>query len=285
MDDLSIVDTHVHLWDVEHLPYSWLEDLPSLNRTYGLDEYTESVGAAPIEKLVFVECTESFDDEASRAEVQWVSSLADQDARIQGIVAHASLEKGRDAQDHLDWLAERPLVKGVRRILQEEPSSFFDRPAFIEGVRMLAEYDFSFDLTVRAPQLPDAIDLVDRCPDVTFVLDHLGKPRIRERAFDPWNRHLAALAERPNVVCKLSGVLTEADPETWTEEDVRPYLEQAIAQFGVDRVLFGGDWPVLRLAADMPTWLGVVETVLREHSPPETRALMRSNAERIYQLA
>ena len=285
MDVTDLVDSHVHLWDVEHLPYAWLEDHPPLNRTHDLDAFDRATDTVPVDTFVFVECTESFDDTVSRREVEWASALAEEDPRLAGIVAHASLEKGDRVRKHLDWLAERPLVTGVRRLLQEEPVAFFAQPEFRDGVRALANYDFSFDLTVRAPQLPAAIELVDACPDVQFVLDHLGKPRIRDGAFDPWAQILAALAERPNVVCKLSGVLTEADPEAWTVDTVRPYIEEALAQFGAERVLFGGDWPVLRLAADYPTWVDVLETVLNRASTTEKMALFRGTAERVYGLA
>lgn len=285
MTELPIVDTHVHLWDLDRLAYPWLEGLPRLHQTHGLEDYDEAVGDAPIESFVFVECTESLDDETSRDEVRWVSSLAAQDERLQGIVAHASLERGMGTEEHLEWLAQRPLVEGVRRLLQDEPAAFFHRSDFIDGVQMLSSYDLSFDATVRAPQLPPLIDLVDACPDVAFVLDHIGKPNIRAGTLDPWREHLAELAERPNVVCKLSGVLTEADPENWTLDRVRPYLEHALECFGVDRVLFGGDWPVLRPAADYPTWLDVFGTIVQEYSPSEKRAIFRSNAERVYELA
>ncbi|MFB6248747.1 MAG: amidohydrolase [Salinibacter sp.] len=284
MDVTDLVDSHVHLWDVEHLPYPWLEAHPPLNRTHDLGAFDRATETVPVDTFVFVECTEAFDDDVSRREVAWASALAEEDPRLAGIVAHASLERGTPVREHLDWLGDRPLVTGVRRLLQDEPATFFAQPDFRDGVRALADYDFSFDLTVRAPQLPAAIDLVDACPDVQFVLDHLGKPRIREGAFDRWARRLAALAERPNVVCKLSGVLTEADPEAWTIEEVRPYIEEALAQFGADRVLFGGDWPVLRLAAEYPTWVDLLESVLEGASAAETTALFRSTAERVYEL-
>lgn len=280
----SIVDTHVHLWDLDRLPYPWLQDLPLLHETHGLDDYDEAIGEARVKHFVFVECTESLDDETSRDEVRWVSSLAQQDDRLQGIVAHASLEEGREARDHLEWLAQRPLVKGVRRLLQDEPDRFFRRSSFVEGLQMLPAFNLSFDVTVRAPQLPDVIDLVDQCPDVRFVLDHIGKPNIREGRLDPWREHLASLAERSNVVCKLSGVLTEADLEGWTPDGVRPYLEHALECFGVDRVMFGGDWPVLRLAADYPTWLDVLEPVLQDYSEAERGEILSSNAKRMYGL-
>lgn len=284
MNDIPIIDSHVHLWDLEQMEYPWLEDLSQINETHRLEEYDDAIGNAPVEALVFVECTVSFDNDISREEVQWVSSLAEQDERIQGIVAHASLDKGRSGRDHIEWLAQQPLVKGVRRILQDEPDTFLERPDFVEGVRMLAEYDFTFDLTVRGSQLPSVIDLVDACPDVDFVLDHIGKPNIREQAFTPWSTNLSALAERPNVFCKLSGVLTEADPEDWTKEGVRPYINHAVESFGFDRLMFGGDWPVIRLAADYTTWLEALAEILQQHTEEEKRRLFQRTAERVYRL-
>lgn len=284
MIDLPITDTHVHLWDVERTTYSWLSDLPLLHETHGVEEYDDATGDAPIETIVFVECTESFDDEESREEVRWVSSLAETDERIQGIIAHASLEKGQEARPHLDWLAQNPRVKGVRRLLQDESEAFFERKDFIEGVQLLEEYGLTFDITVRAHQLPAVIDLVDQCPGVSFVLDHLGKPNIEDGLFDTWSTHLTSLAERQNVTCKLSGVLTEADPETWTPVEIRPYLEHALDCFGVDRLMFGSDWPVVRLAADYPTWLDLLDTTLHGISRSEKRELFHSTPKRIYQL-
>lgn len=285
MSDRSLVDTHVHLWDLDRLPYAWLEEFPTINETHDLDDYDRAIGEVTVESLVFVECTESFDDTTSREEVRWVQSLAQDDDRIEGIVAHASLEKGAAARGHLDWLAQRPLVKGVRRILQDEPADFCLRSEFIEGVRTLPEYGFTFDLTVRAPQLSNVIQLVDRCPGVDFVLDHIGKPDILGGRMDPWRGQMAALADRPNVACKISGVLTEADPEGWTIETVRPYVEHALTCFGMDRVMFGGDWPVVRLAAGYTTWLDVLEACVQSYSEAETRKLFRDNAERIYRLS
>jgi L-fuconolactonase len=284
MKDLSIADTHVHLWNLDRAAYPWLEDLPKLNTTHGLTEYHAAIGDAPVDKMVFVECTVTFDDAKSRAEVEWVESLAEQDSRLQGIVAHASLEQGEAVRPHLEWLSQRPLVKGVRRLLQNEDNSFFRRPSFVEGVQTLAEFGFSFDLTVRASQLPAVIDLVDQCPEVKFVLDHIGKPDIQEEKLKEWSTSLEALADRPNVTCKISGVLTEADLEAWSFEDVEPYLDHALNCFGSDRVMFGSDWPVVRLAATYPTWLDVLESVLQGYSTVEKRKLFRTNAERVYQL-
>lgn len=278
----SLIDTHVHLWEPDRLPYAWLEAFPALNRPHGLTEYREATDAADVGGMVFVECTESFDDTVSKQEVEWVQSLAEDEDRLQAIVAHASLEKGAEARSHLDWLSDQPLVTGVRRIVQDETPEFLTHDDFVEGVQLLGGYDFSFDLTVQSHQLEAAVELVDRCPNVQFVLDHLGKPTIRDGEWTAWADAIVTLADRENVVCKLSGVLTEADLDSWTYEDVAPYLEHAVMCFGRNRILFGGDWPVLRLAADYPTWLDVMHRFVEDELVVERERLFWKNAERVY---
>lgn len=285
MSTLSVIDTHVHLWEVDRFGYEWLEEFPLLNQAHGLDDYTRVTENVSVDGMVFVECTESFDDRVAREEVQWVQSLADRDERIQGIVAHASLEKGGASRDHLNWLTEQPLVTGVRRILQDDPPEVLLDGDLVEGIRLLSNYDFPFDLTVTAPQLEHVIELIDRCPEVQFVLDHLGKPAIREGRLDPWRTHVERLAEREHVACKLSGVLTEADLDAWTPDDITPFIDHALECFGPDRLLFGGDWPVLRLAADYPTWADLVETTIQTYSETERRKIFRETAERVYDLS
>jgi len=285
MSSLSLLDAHVHLWEIDRFEYEWLESFPRLNQSHGIDDYTDAIGDVTVDDLVFVECTEAFDDVVARKEVQWVQSLAGDDERIRGIVAHASLEKGAASREHLDWLGEQPRVVGVRRLLQHDPADVMLQSEFVEGVRLLREYDFSFDVTVTADQLEHVIELVDRCPDVQFVLDHLGKPALREGRMDPWRSYLNRLAEREHVACKLSGLLTEADLDAWTSEDVRPFVEHALECFGPDRLLYGGDWPVLRLAADYPTWVDLLETMLSACTDAERRSIFRGTAERIYALS
>lgn len=284
MSTPSLLDAHVHLWEVDRFSYEWLEDLPVLDHTHGLDEYTRATEAVSVDGMVFVECTESFDDQVARKEVEWVQSLATEDDRLRGIVAHASLEKGAASREHLDWLAEQSQVVGVRRILQDDPPGFLLDSGLAAGIRLLSDYQFTFDLTVTAAQLEQTIELVDRCPGVQFVLDHLGKPPIREGQLDPWRTHLERLAERENVVCKLSGVLTEADLKAWTSEDVRPFIDHALECFGPDHLLYGGDWPVLRLAADYSTWVDLVEARLQTDTEAERRTIFRETAERVYDL-
>jgi L-fuconolactonase len=198
-------------------------------------------------------------------------------------VAFAPLEKGAAAGDALARLAANPLVKGVRRLIQSEADpEFCVKPDFVRGVRSLAAHGLSFDLCLRHPQLAAALRLVRQCPDVRFVLDHLGKPEIRSGRLEPWRAELRELSRRENVWCKLSGLVTEADHAGWKPADLRPYLDHAIGCFGLDRVMFGGDWPVSTLATDYPRWVAALDEALRGCTPDEAQRVYVRNAERCY---
>ena len=281
MNITGLVDTHVHLWNPRVLRYPWLEDLPALNRAWLPGDFAAATGPVEVAKLVFVECGR--EPGQALAEVDWIESLVPDEPRLRGMVAHAALEQGAAARGELARLAERPLVKGVRRLLQgETDADFCLRPDFIAGVRLLAEFGFTFDLCIRHEQLGAVTELVRRVPEVRFVLDHLGKPPIRAGQVEPWATELRALARLPNVSCKLSGLLTEADWQHWRPEQLRPYLDVAVAAFGFDRVMFGGDWPVLTLAGDYSRWLAALEVCLPGVADADWEKLFRINAENFY---
>jgi len=271
------------LWDPAQFRYPWLEGLPALNRSVKPADFRAASSSADVSKFVFVEC--GCEPAQSLAEVDWVSNLAKGEPRLKGIVAHASLERGEEARPEFEMLASRPLVKGVRRNLQSEPDpEFCLRPKFLAGVRLLSEFGFTFDLCLRHEQLPQATELARRVPQVTFVLDHLGKPDVRNKTFQPWANDLNALAALPNVVAKVSGLTTEADWHNWQPVELKPYLSHLIESFGPQRLMFGSDWPVMILAADYERWVEAVRTQLPISKEEDWIRLFRSNAERIYRV-
>ncbi len=281
----SIIDTHLHLWDPGYLRYSWLDGNPLLNQPYLLDDYNRHCGPVAVDKMVFLQC--EVDTAYYREEAAWVTALAAQDPRIQGIVAWAPLEKGAAARDDVEaLLAANPLLKGIRRIIQFEPDiDFCLRPAFIQGVQLLADYGLSFDICIAHGQLANTIKFVAQCPDVAFILDHIGKPDIKNQLREPWQTELKTLAALPHVHCKISGLVTEADHATWTSADLQPYIEHVINCFGFDRVLYGGDWPVAVQATDYPRWVETLQAAVRGCSDEELHKLFYANALRFYRLA
>lgn len=285
MPDFPIVDAHVHLYDPARIDYPWMGDVPSLNTAHPPERFFAAADGVDVERVVFVEVDAA--DGRELDEARFVAALAEDEPRIAAIVASLPLERGPDAVgDALEAYASLPGARGVRRLIQnhlDEPGWALADP-FVEAVRALATHDLSFDLCLYHPQLRDAIALVERCPDVRFVLDHIGKPGIREGLVEPWRAELAELATAPNVHCKISGVVTEADHATWTHDDVAPYVEHAIDRFGFERVMFGGDWPVLTLAGDYTRWVDVVDRVVAGASEAERRQLYRDNAVAFYRL-
>ena len=282
MEKFPIVDTHVHLWHPKQLRYPWLTEVPALNRPYLLKDYIAACGALEIESIVFVQCDTHPDD--GLKETAWVTTLAAVDPRIQGIVAWAPLEEGARVAPFVEKLAENRLVKGIRRLIQSESVDFCVQPNFVSGVKVLSRYGLSFDICIFHPQLANAIRLVEQCPHVQFILDHIGKPDIKNQLFDPWKQEIETLAGFPNVHCKISGLVTEADLEKWTSADLQPYIEHVISCFGFDRVIYGSDWPVSTQASDYPRWVQTLKDVVSGCSSEELRNLFRDNAIKFYRL-
>jgi L-fuconolactonase len=284
MPETPIIDAHLHLWDPRRFRINWLDGSALLNQPYGLAEYREHTAGIAIAAMVYVQV--DVDPAYALLEAAWVAELARQDPRLQALVAYAPVEHGEITRTFLDALvATTPLVRGVRRILQGEPDpAFCLRPGFVRGVELLARYGLSFDLCITHHQLESAIELVRRCPGVQFMLDHIAKPDIRAGLLDPWRAHMRALAALPNVMCKISGIVTEANHQGWTEDDLRPYVEHALDCFGEDRVAFGGDWPVALLATPYRRWVETLDALTTELSADAKRKLWAENAQRFYRL-
>lgn len=270
MPDFPVVDTHLHLWAPGRLNYAWLAGVPKLNRDFLIEDYRKACGAVHVAKMVFVQCDCA--PAQAWAEVEWVAEVAQHEPRLRGIVAGVALEKGVDAEPEIARLATQPLVKGVRRLIQgERDPEFCLQPDFVHGVQQLHAHGLSFDLGIKHAQLAATIRLVRQCPDVAFVLDHIGKPDIKAGRLDPWREELRELSKLQNLWCKLSGLATAADHERWTPAHLRPYLDHVIACFGFDRVMFGSDWPVSTLATDFPRWVATLDEALRGCSAAELR--------------
>lgn len=280
----SLIDTHVHFWDPRMLRYAWLDNIPALNRPFLVDDFRRATASLPLQGWVFVQAECS--PEQGLAELDWVLSLAKQDDGFLGLVPWAPLHDGAGSLTYLEKLkATSPLVKGVRRLIQPEADiTFCLQPAFIAGVQALARYDLSFDICISHTQLFSVIEMVRRCPEVQFILDHIAKPDIKNRLADPWRSELKRLAELPNVVCKLSGMVTEADHQHWTGDDLKPYIDHVISCFGFERIMFGGDWPVATLATTYPRWVDTLQGAVEECSEAERQQLFHSNAVRMYRL-
>ncbi|MGA8111030.1 MAG: amidohydrolase family protein [Acidobacteriaceae bacterium] len=273
------IDAHHHFWRYTAAEYGWIDDaMASIRRDFLPADLAPEIAAAGIDAVVSVQARQSLE------ETEALLSMAESHPWIAGVVGWVPLADPRVSRD-LERLARHPKLRGVRHILQAEPAEYMDRADFNAGLAQLFPLGLAYDILIVHHQLPAAIRLVDRHPNQVFVLDHIAKPPIRAGETQPWARDLAEIARRPNVVCKLSGVVTEADYKTWTYESILPYLETALAAFGPDRLMFGSDWPVCRVATPYSAWVQTVERFAAPLSAPERQSIFHDTATRAYSIA
>lgn len=283
MPAFPIVDSHVHLYNVERFSYGWLKGVPKIARTHEMADFDVARGPVEVDRLVFAEV--AIDPGLHVDEAAYIQAMADGDARLAGIVAHAPMEKGPAVEADLARLKQNRSLVGIRRLIEtERDPSFCIAPGFIAAVQLLPRFGLTFDICVKHWAMTYAVELVRRCPEVSFVLDHIGKPDIRNGLRQPWWDQIADLARLPNVVCKISGVITEADHAAWTREQVKPYVARAIECFGFDRCMYGSDWTVSNLSHAYPVWVSLIDEVIAGASEAEQRKLYRETAIRTYRL-
>jgi len=285
----AVVDAHVHFWDPSVLRYPWHAGLPTLRRPFLAADYASATAGIAIDGLVLIEANALPDE--TLAEVDLFENQTGSESLLRprtptptSIVAYASLTTTHTFDRTLDALSARPSVRGIRHNIQGEAPGFCTQPSFAEGVRKVGSRGLVFDLCATHDQLSQVIQLVRACPNTRFVLDHCGKPAIRDRLVDPWRADIARLAECENVWCKISGLVTEASHASWREEDLVPYASHVVERSGTDRVIYGSDWPVLSLAAQYADWFRFTERFTASWTPDEQRGFYRDNAIRVYAL-
>ncbi len=278
----KIIDSHFHFWDTDLLDYTWLDEVPAINRPFLPADFAQATEKNPVSGKIFVEAGGTSNQ--TMAEVEWVSALAKQDDTIKAIVAFIPLEFGDRAAGAIEALTRFPLVKGVRRVVQSEPLGFCVQPEFVHGVKLLANHNFSFDICVKHHQMDDVLTLVEQCSNVQFVLDHIGKPDIANGLLDPWRGQISRLAKHENVACKLSGLVTEADHANWQPADLRPYIDHVLEAFGPNRLMFGSDWPVCTLASSYQRWINLAFEYTAELNESERDQIFYQTAVDFYRL-
>lgn len=278
--DGPIIDAHVHFWDPARLEYPWLRNSPIGTAKLPAD-YWKGTAGFKVEQVVFVQAECRRDQ--TQAEVAWVEQLAREEPRIGAIVAFAPMDEEKALTAALEDFSHRPLVRGIRHLVQgERDAKFCLRPEFVAGVKRLGETRLVFEVGARDDQLPAVAQLVERCPGVTFVLDHLGNPRIGEGALEPWAQSVRRLAALPNIFCKVSGAVTRADWKRWKPEQLKPYVDHVLKTFGFQRVLFGSDWPVCTLASSLGRWLEVLNELTRGCTRAERERLWAGTARKLF---
>jgi len=289
MPAFPVIDTHLHVWDPRRLRYSWQKGNALFDRPYLVEDYRRDCGDVAVEAMVFVECYADFTPDRGQyiEEIAFVEDEAQRDPRLKGIVPMAPLEWGDRVAPMLEEMVTRfPKVRGIRRIIEfdADPRALALGPKFLEGVNLLGRFGLHFEINVNHTQMDLVLDFVKHVPEVPMILDHCGKPGIKEGAIDQYRRQIAELARAPNVVCKLSDLPVEADWQAWTEADLRPFIDATVEAFGVDRLIFAADWPVCLQAASIPRNVAVLDRALAGLSESDRRKIFRDNANRFYRL-
>jgi L-fuconolactonase len=278
------VDAHHHLWDPARRAYPWMdESVAAIRRPFGVADLDAAAGPEGFEATIAVQAVSSVE------ETEELLDAAAVPGRVAGVVGWVDLADP-EAAATLAALRARPggrALVGVRHQVHDEPDpDWLLRDQVLEGLAAVADAGLVYDLLVRERELPAARVVAERLPELTLVVDHLAKPRIREGAMEPWTGGLAALARHPNVACKVSGLVTEADWTAWTPAQLVPYVAHAAEVFGPERLLFGSDWPVCLLAAGYAEVVAAATEALGRAGlgPAEREAVLGANARRLYRL-
>jgi L-fuconolactonase len=271
------IDAHQHFWRYNPVRDGWITDeMAVLKKDFLPQQLLPELARNQIHGCISVQADQS------EAETLFLLDLASEHETIHGVVGWVDLCADNVAE-RLQSFSRYPKLCGFRHIVQSEADDrFMLRPAFLHGIGSLKQFGFTYDILIYPRQLPAAIELVSRYPEQPFVLDHMAKPAIKEKSYFPWAHDLRTLAGNRNVYCKLSGLVTEADWRNWRTEDFKPYLNLALEAFGVERIMFGSDWPVCLLAASYRDVIQTVAGYVRDFSSPDRDRIFGLNAAHFY---
>ncbi len=276
---MTKIDAHQHFWHYNPVDYDWISDeMPVLRKDRLPGDLYPELKKSGFDGCVTVQARQT------RGETDFLVKLANENSLIKGVVGWLDLCSDQIEKD-LEEIANLPKVCGLRHVVQDEPDTeYLLRKDFKRGISELRHFDLCYDILIYPKHLPVAVEFVDAFPDQKFVLDHIAKPLIKDRILSPWNTHIKQLAQRPNVYCKLSGMVTETTWHGWEADDFTPYLDVVFEAFGTERLMVGSDWPVCTLAGSYSEVIDIVERYTNSFSEQEKENIFGRNAIRFYGL-
>ena len=272
------IDAHNHFWKYDPVRDAWIgEGMEAIKRDFFPEDFAPVLAENGMDGCIAVQADQS------ENETQFLLDLANDHDFIKGVVGWIDLQAD-DIDSRLEKFESLHLLKGFRHIAQAEANDFLVSDKFLKGIASLSKTDFTYDILVFPPQLSAAVELVNRFPQQAFVLDHIAKPYIKKGAIDIWKKHIEKLATYEHVYCKLSGLVTEANWTNWAPEDFIPYLDVVVESFGIDRIMFGSDYPVCLIAASYGEVLGIIEGYFDSFSAGEKEKIFGKNATHFYKI-
>jgi L-fuconolactonase len=273
-----MIDAHQHFWIFDPVRDAWINDQMKVIQKDFLP-----TDLAPILQQNKIEGTIAVQADQSEKETEFLLSLAEKNDFIKGVVGWVDLQD-RNANQRLEHFSQFKNLKGIRHIVQGEADGFLDQPDFLNGIKLLEHFNFTYDILIYSRQLEEAVRFAKKFPNQKFVIDHIAKPAITKNEWEPWAKGMAEIAKMENVFCKVSGMVTEANWLSWTESSFKPYLDLVFEKFGTKRIMYGSDWPVCLVAASYEQQLNIVTSYISKLSLTEKNAVMGENAGRFYNL-
>jgi L-fuconolactonase len=275
---MKIIDTHQHFWNYDATRHEWInEEMRAIRKNFLPEQL------APILKENKVDGCVSVQVDQTTEETDFLLALAKEHSFIKGVVGWVDL-RASNLEDTLENYRDAKALKGFRHIIQGQAAGFMLQPNLIQGLKKLATRNYTYDLLIYAHQLKEANEFIKQVTELPIVIDHVAKPNIKDSEMEDWKKEITALAKYPNVYCKISGMATEANWETWTMAGLQPYLDTVVETFGTERIMFGSDWPVCLVASSYAKWLNGVQNYFNTFSSTEQEAIFAGNAIKFYKL-
>ncbi len=275
---MRIIDAHQHFWKYHPQNHAWInDDMKIIQKDFLPADLSKILTDQKVKGCISVQVDQTKEETAFQIE------CAHHNPFIKGVVGWIDLLNPLIEKD-IEAYKEKNIVKGFRHILQGTEKGFMLQPNFINGLKQLSKNHYTYDLLIYANQIQEAIELIKVVEDLPIVLDHIAKPSIKTKSIEDWKKDIKSLAKYPNLYCKISGMVTEADWTTWKSEDLKPYLDIVVEAFGVDRLLFGSDWPVCLVASSYERWLNTIKDYFKEFSISEQEKIFALNCESFYTL-
>ncbi len=275
---MKIIDTHQHFWKYNSVDHDWItDDMQVIRKDFLPQDLASELQSNYVDACIAVQANQT------EKETEWLLQLANENEFISAVVGWVDLRSDK-IDERLQYFSNYKKLKGFRHVLQGEDPSFMLQKDFLNGISKLQRFGFTYDLLVFPHHLEAALQLVEQFPLQPFVIDHAAKPLIKEAKIDEWKTNLDKISQQPNVYCKLSGMVTEANWKNWIADDLKPYLDTVVHCFGIDRILFGSDWPVCLVASSYNKWLNTVKEYFASYSNEEQEKVFCKNAMHFYNL-
>jgi L-fuconolactonase len=274
------IDSHQHYWHFNVQDYGWMgENMLAIKRNFLPEDLVSELRSIDFDGSIAVQARQSIE------ETNWLLELADLNPQIKGVVGWVDLQS-EQAEVQISSFAKHPKAIGVRHVIHDEADiDFILRPAFIGGIKLLEKYNLAYDILIFPKHLNNTIQLVKQCSEKQiFVVDHIAKPFIKDGILSPWKEEITELASFPNVYCKISGMVTEADWNNWQPEDIKPYLDVVFRAFGNERIMIGSDWPVCLVAGKYNEVMNVVLNYISEFDENDKNKILGDNAAKAYDI-